>query len=146
MYFPITKRRTAAIHQKVHVVKGLKAQMHIGIDILGSESVTIDTRNKRAMIESCDNIIIPLEVAPRVQLQFTQQILADKDTTISTKTLRQIPVQSKLLEEKNLLLEPSYAKPNVTVFAQIVNCGMTKILMQNDTDNVLTLAGKTQLG
>ena len=78
-------------------------------------------------------------------MQFIQQILASKNTTIPAKTLGQILVRSKLPERKNLF-KPSYAKPNVTVFAQIVNCGMTKILMWNNTDNVLTIAGKTQLG
>ena len=79
-------------------------------------------------------------------MQFTQQILANKDTAIPAKTLRQILVQSKLLERKDLFLEPSYAKPDVTVFAQIVDCGMTEILILNNTENVLIIAGKSQLG
>ena len=146
LYFPVNKHCTAAVHQKVHVVDGLKAKMLISINILGRESFTINTRNRRATIGSCNNIVIPLKVAPQAQMQFTQQILANKDTTIPAKTLRQIFVQSKLLEGSDLLLKPSYAKPDVTVFAQIVNCRMTKILMQNNTDNVLTISGKTQLG
>ena len=91
-YFPGTKRRTAAIHQEVHVVEGLKAKMLIGIDKLGRESFTINTENRRATIGSCDNIVIPLEVAPQEQMQFTQQVLADKDTIIPAKTLGQIRV------------------------------------------------------
>ena len=79
-------------------------------------------------------------------MQFTQQILANRDTTIPAKTLGQILVQSKLPEERRLHFKPSYAKPDVTIFAQIVNCGMTEILIQNNTDDVLTIAGKTQLG
>ena len=79
-------------------------------------------------------------------MQLTQQILANQDTTIPAKTLGQIPVQSKLPERQNLFFEPSYPKPNVVIFAQIVYCGMTKILILNNTDNVLTIAGKTQLG
>ena len=81
-----------------------------------------------------------------MHVQFTQQILADKDTIIAAKTLGQISVRSKLPKKKNLLIEPSYAKPDVTVFAQIVDFGMTAILMQNNIDNALTIAGKTQLG
>ena len=59
-------------------------------------------------------------------MQFTQQILANKDTFIPARTLEQIVVQSKLPEKRNFFFEPSYAKPNVTVFAQIVDCGMKK--------------------
>ena len=114
--------------------------MLVGIDILGRKSFTIDTRNKKATIESCNNIVILLEVASQIQMQFTQQILADKDTTTPARTLKQIPVQNKLSEGSNHLFKPSYAKPNVTIFAQIVDCGMTEILMQNNTDNILTIA------
>ena len=63
IYFPRNECCTAAICQKVHVVDGLKAKILIGIDILSRESFTIDTGNKRAMIGSCHNVIIPLEVA-----------------------------------------------------------------------------------
>ena len=123
----------------------LKAKMQISIDILGKESFTIDIGNKRAIIGSYDNIVILLEVAPQAQMQFTQQILANKDMTILTKTLRQIFVQSKLPERRDFLFKPSYAKPDVTVFVQIVKCGMTKTLMRNNADIVLTIASKTQL-
>ena len=145
LYFPRNKHCTAAIYQKVHVVNGLKAKMHIGINILGRESFTIDTGNKKAIIGSCNNIIITLEVAPQAHMQFTQQILANKDTTIPVKTLGQISLRNKLPKRKDLLSEPSYAKLIVTVFAQIVGCRMTKMLMQNDTNNALTIAGRTQL-
>ena len=145
MYFPQTKRRTAMINQEIHKVDSLKAKMLIGIDILGKESFTINTKNKKAIIKSCNNLIIFLEVASQAHTQFTQQILADKDTIILAKTLKQILVQSKLAKGKNLLFKPSYAKPNVIVVAQTVNCRMTKILMRNNTNNSLTIAGKTQL-
>ena len=117
--------------------------MLIGIDYPSRESFTINTKNKRATIGSCNNIVIPLEVAPQAQMQFTQQILADKDTTIPARTLELIPVKSKLPEGKDLLFKHSYAKPNITVLAKIVDCGMTDILMQNNTDNVLTITSKT---
>ena len=49
--------------------------------------------------------------------------------TILAKTLGQILVQNKLPERKNLFFKPFDAKPDITVFAQIVNCEMTNILM-----------------
>ena len=125
------------------MVDGLKAKMQISIDIFSRKNFTIDTGNKKATIRSSNNIVFLLEVAPQAQMQSTQQILANKNKTILARTLGQIPVQSKLPERRNLSFEPFYTKPNVTVFTQIVNCGMTKILMQNDTNNVLTIAGKT---
>ena len=119
--------------------------MLIGINILSKKSFTINTKNKKATIESCDNIIIPLKVTPQAHTQFTQQILADKDTTLPAKTLGQIFIKSNLPEEKDPLLKLSYTKPNVTVFAQIIDCRMTKILMQNNIDNAVTIASRTQL-
>ena len=146
LYFSGNNQRIAGINQEVHVVDRHKIKMLIGINTLGKESFTINIKNRRATIGSCKNIVIPLEVAAHAQMQFTQQILADKNMTIPARTLGQILVRSKLPEGRNLFFEPSYAKPNVTVFAQIVNCGMTKILTQNNTDNVLIIAGKTRLG
>ena len=79
-------------------------------------------------------------------MQFTQQILANKDTTIPAKTLGQISVQSKLPEGRDLLFEPLYARPNVTVFAQKVDCSMKEILMRNSINRILVISGKTKLG
>ena len=64
LYLSRVNRRTAAITRKVHVVDRLKAKMLIGKNILEKERVTIDTGNKRATIGNCNNIFIPLEVAP----------------------------------------------------------------------------------
>ena len=63
LYFPGNKRHTAVVHQEVHMINGLKTQMLISINFLGRESVTIDIGNKRATFGSCNNIVIPLEVA-----------------------------------------------------------------------------------
>ena len=127
------------------MIDGLKAKMPIGMDILKKKSFTNNTGNKQATIGSCNDIVIPLEVAPQAYMELIQQTLADKDTTIPAKTLGQIPIQSKLPEKRDFFFQPSYTKPNFTVFAQVVNCRMTDILMQNNTDNALIIAGKTWL-
>ena len=82
LYFPGNKRCTAVVHQEVHVIDGLKPKMLIGIHILSREIFTIMTGNRRTTIKNSNNIVISLEVAPQEQMQFTQQILANKDTTI----------------------------------------------------------------
>ena len=64
LYFPGNEHCTATIHQEVHVVDSLKAKMLIGINILGRKSFTINIGNKKATIGSCNNVVIPLEVAP----------------------------------------------------------------------------------
>ena len=64
LYFSGNKRCTAAVHQELHVFNSHKAKMLIGIDILGRESFTMDTKNRSATIRSCHNIVIPLKVAP----------------------------------------------------------------------------------
>ena len=52
IYFLRNKRRTTTICQEVHIVDGLKAKMLIGIDILGRESFTIDTGNKKQQLKA----------------------------------------------------------------------------------------------
>ena len=63
LYFLGNKHCTAAIHQELHAVNGLKAKMLIDMDILEKKSITIGTGNKQATISSCNDIVIPLEVA-----------------------------------------------------------------------------------
>ena len=63
LYFVGNECCTATIHQEVHVVDRLNAKMLIDMNILGRRSISIDTGNKQATIGSCNNIIIPLEVA-----------------------------------------------------------------------------------
>ena len=58
----------------------------------------------------------------------------------------QVPVRSNLPEKWDLLFEPLYARPDVTIFAQKVNCSMKEILMRNDTDRILVIFGKATLG
>ena len=96
LYFPGNEHCTIMIHQYVHVVNGFEAKMLINTDILGKESFTIDAGNRT--IKSYNNIFILLGVASRAQMQFTQQILANKDMTIPARTLGQILAQSKLPE------------------------------------------------
>ena len=69
------------------MVDNFKAKMLISINTLGRESFTINIGNMKTKIGSCNNNIIPLEVAPRAQTQFIQKILADKDPTIPAKSL-----------------------------------------------------------
>ena len=65
LYFQGNNCCTATIHQEVNVVNSLKTKMLTGIDILGREHFTIDTRNQRAIIGSCNNVVISLEIAPQ---------------------------------------------------------------------------------
>ena len=55
-------------------------------------------------------------------------------------------MKSNFLEGWDLLFEPLYARPNVTVFAQKVNSIMKKILIKNDTNKIFVISGKTKLG
>ena len=75
------------------------------------------------MIRSCNNIVIPLKVTSQAQMQFTQQILADKDTTIPAKTLGQIPVQSKLPEKRNPPLNLSTPSPMSQSLHKLLTAG-----------------------
>ena len=43
-------------------------------------------------------------------MQLTQQILANKNTTIPAKTLEQIPVQSKPPKGRDLFFEPAFCE------------------------------------
>ena len=120
--------------------------MLIGMDILERESVTINTGNKRATIGSCNNIVLPLGLTTQVRNQFSQQILSDQNATIPPRSIGQVPVRSKLLEGWNLLFKLLYTKPNVKVFVQIIDCGMKKILIKNNTNKMPVINEKTKQG
>ena len=66
-YFPRkndnSKPVLAEIKREVHLVKGLKAKMLIGNDILMSEGFVLNLSNKKATISSC-NIKIRILMKP----------------------------------------------------------------------------------
>lgn len=52
----------ARFWREVHLVDNLKANLLIGIDVMGPELVTIDMGQKKVILESC-NVEIPVEIS-----------------------------------------------------------------------------------
>ena len=67
IYFASTKKKvsiTILIRKKIHLIKNLKINIFIDIDIIISKNIVIDLIKKKTIIQSCD-IIVFFEIRSR---------------------------------------------------------------------------------
>jgi hypothetical protein len=57
--------RLIEIHREMHLVENLKANMLIENDILRSKEIIINVQIKKAIIRSCENLIIEVKIHQR---------------------------------------------------------------------------------
>ena len=138
---------TALIHRDVHVVDGMKAKLLIGMDIIGSERIVIDTPQQIATIGSCKNAKVPISVTPRSNQWVARPIKANGETTISPRAHMVIPIQgTDLPDDRDLLFEPTIYTNGLAVYAHIVDCNIAAVQARNDSDSPITLRKDMPLG
>lgn len=137
----------ALIHRDVYVVDGMKAKMLIGMDIIGSEKIILDIPQRSAIIGSCKNARIPINVILRSTQQITQSIKSSNNITIPPHTYMMIPIQQhELPNNRDLLFEPLSASDGLAIYAHIVDCHMAVVQARNDSGSPITLRQDTLLG
>ena len=68
IYFPGKlkyNKATVYVTREVYIIKGLKANVLTGVDLLAAEAFVMDLAKKTAIISSCKGIAIDLAVTPR---------------------------------------------------------------------------------
>lgn len=137
----------AKFWREVHLVDNLKANLLIGIDIIGSELVVVNMGRKRVIVGSC-NIEVPIEIkfcshsAPGI----TRPVHAQKTTVVPPHSalpvcihhLHQIPAnRDYLFESENV---------NFGVYAHMVNSETSTVEVQNESYNSLHIPWNFRLG
>ena len=127
-------------------MKNLKACMLIEIDILASEEISLNLTEKKATIESCDNIEISLMITMRSINQINWSVYVNWWTVISSQSHETVLISVlNLSKDQNLLFKPDCQHGDVAVYAHIVNHTLMKIHIWNDMNLSLTVACKTKM-
>ena len=149
LYLPAVEKDTArevlaCIHRELHVVEDLRAKMLIGNDILGPEEIVIDVAGRKAYIGSCNSFA---SVTAHQRSSFLRRhVHAKTASIIPPHGELMIPTSPlKLPEDRDFLFEPS-VQGNLTMYAHLVDHGMSSILVRNDSNSPVQIPKKTRLG
>ena len=111
---------------------------------MGPEGIVTDLLHKVAVIHSCQKLEIPLNISPRSNQRTEALVASLAETSIPPYSTQSISVSIRgsptaLPSDRDLLFEPKHEFQGVSVFAHIVDCSMTKVIIRNDTDLPVTI-------
>ena len=107
LYLSDEHRWIAVIFCEMHLINNLKTCMLIEIDILISEKITLDMAERKATIESCDNVKIPLTIMLQSESYWLKQIVlwqnlcrydVETDTELDSLTYWVVDSMGQLIE------------------------------------------------
>lgn len=141
MYFPseddISQQVYASLTCEIHLVKGLRANLLIGNDIMSSENFVVDVKRKNVFIGSC-NVTVPIDARQREQF-LTRKLLASQETVVPPRSETMVPLVPLLLpDNRDFLFHPA-TQVNLTLFTHLVNYQTSKALVRNNTSQVLRI-------
>ena len=146
MYFADTKNDTftnAVIIRKIHLVKGLKANLLIENDILNSKMIDISNSTKSIYIDSCD-VTISIITKTDIRSQ-CRSVHALKAFMISSKSKCLISVHNIVsLSNRDFLFE-SWETINLFIYAHILDFETSFILIRNDQNRVIKISRNFRL-
>ena len=149
VYLPAVDKNTdkkilACVRREVHIVDDLRAKMLIGNDILGPEKIVVDIARGKAYIGSCDAFTT---ITAHQRGSFFRRHVHVKNTlVIPPRNEKMVPTRPLTLpEDRDFLFEPT-VQGNLTMYAHLVDHGMSSILVRNDSDLPVQVPSKTRLG
>ncbi|KAJ5752832.1 hypothetical protein N7520_008426 [Penicillium odoratum] len=134
---------------EAHLVDNLKAQLLIGMDIMGSEQISLDFKHRRAIIASCDDIAVPIGICAKPDHVENRPVYASKRTTILPKQSGRVPVKVKttLPRDRDLIFDPQL--PNAAklqAFAQLVDSNITHVDVFNASADPVVISDRARIG
>ena len=147
LYLPTKDGWTAVIEWEFHLIDSLKANILIGMDVMGSEDINVLINCWVTTIGSCNDIKIAIFITTSPdKLEKGKPILANRRTIIPPCGRTMVPItgQADLLTEHDLLFES--ASSHVSVYTHIVDHAMSQVYVRNDSDESMTIPVMTHLG
>ncbi|KAJ5785132.1 uncharacterized protein N7503_010344 [Penicillium pulvis] len=112
-----------------HLVDDLKAQLLIGIDVMGPEQISSDFKHRRAIIGSCDDIAVPVGICAKPDHVKNRPVYASR-TIIRPKQSGRVPIKVKTTLPRDRDLIPDPQLPNAAklqALAQLVDFSITHV-------------------
>lgn len=137
----------AKFWREVYLVDNLKANLLIGIDIMGPELVVVDMGRKRVILGSCDvEVSIEIKFRSHSAHGVIRPILAQKTTVVPPHSASPICIHHlhQIPADRDYLFEPGDV--NFGVYTHMVNSETSTVLVQNDSHNSLHIPRNFRLG
>ena len=136
----------AFFEREAHIVEGLKAKMLLGVDIMGPEGIDVSISKRKAYINSC-KVEIPIRVKPHPpQTRVVHAKTPKVGLVIPPFSSATIPVHyASLPDNRDFLFEPS-SDSSLSLYAHLVDAGLTTILARNDTAQAIQVPRNLRLG
>ena len=93
----------------IHVVDNLKANLLIGMDILGPEGVVIDLPQEKVILTKCGNVAVPVQATARDNVRIRRIVRSERHQVIPPKSTGSIAVSLRgkdPLPDRDFLFEP----------------------------------------
>ena len=129
----------------MHLIKNLKINIFIDIDIIILENIIIDLIKKKTFIQNCD-VIVFLEIRSRFNHVQQRFIHAKKIITFLSRNQLIIFVYyfvNDLSNDRNFLFESKNI--NLILYAHVVNVFTKTILVINDIDKIVRVSRNCRL-
>ncbi|KAJ5675356.1 hypothetical protein N7462_008253 [Penicillium macrosclerotiorum] len=135
----------AKVPIEAHLVDNLKAQLLIGIDVLGPEGFAIDFASRFVCIDSCDGISFPIGIYAKPDHHSRPRpVYASEKTVIQPGQAVRLPVFVKSkLPERNFVFDPESKYDSPT---QLVDANFCLIPVRNLSDKPQTIQRKARIG
>ena len=124
--------------KEFHVVDNLKANMLVGMDILGSKKAVIDISANRIIFGSCQKAAVEAHATARDNLRVRRAVRVEKSQIIPPKSIANVPIYMKAksaIPDRDFLFEPTVAG----AYAHFVDAGFNYIQIRNDIDKPIQL-------
>ncbi|KAI0997352.1 hypothetical protein K3495_g10831 [Podosphaera aphanis] len=144
---PVTdnKGRMAMLERELHLVKSLKANVLIGVDILVPEKIDILLDEKIAVLHACDDIRVSLQITTRGR-PLLNKVTLHKSTSIPPDSYMALTIKcEEIPDDRDFIFEPATLE-ELSVCAHIVNHTFSDILVYNPTGRTVRLNHNSNLG
>lgn len=85
------------ISVEVHLINNLKANLLLGVDILGTYGITLDYSNQQMLVNNCKDTVVQLKLTPKNNAKLFRTVRANLTTHIPPKSTITIPISYRPL-------------------------------------------------
>lgn len=150
MYLPATNGATALIKREVHIVDNLSANTLISVNILKPEGMIIDLDKNLIIIQSCQNLEVPIKASGKGSRTNTT-VFSQAHIVVAPHTNKRIQITGprhralRLPTNRDLIFKPEKLD-SLSVYAHVVDCHISHIFIRNDTNEAIKLPRNVKLG
>ena len=134
---------TGIVKQEVHVVNGLKAKVLISTDILTPEGIDTMPLLRKAVLGSCDNLELEMNVQP-LGLRVKCVVHSKGSIMIPANSQVAVPVHHTTLpNNRDFIFEPGESP--VSLFASVTDHSFNAVLARNESNRPVHIARNQRL-